>query len=65
VRISTRTERVSSLGSHLDAQRISERLRADIERELQASLASEQVLDPDQRRAAFERAVRRLAGLPL
>jgi hypothetical protein len=55
-------EHSSSLRSHLDALRISERLKADIERELQASIASEQVLDPDQRRAALERAVRRLAG---
>jgi hypothetical protein len=58
-------EHSSSLRSHLDALRIAERLKADIERELQASIASEQVLDPDQRRAAVERAVRRLAGMPL
>jgi hypothetical protein len=49
----------SSLSSHLDAVRISARLRADIERELQASATSEQ------RRAALERAVRRLAGAML
>ena len=54
-----------SLSSRLDAERISARLRADIERELQASVTSEQLLDPDQRRAAVERAVRRLAGVPL
>jgi hypothetical protein len=55
----------SSLSSHLDAVRISARLRADIERELQASATSEQLLDPEQRRAALERAVRRLAGAML
>jgi hypothetical protein len=55
----------ASLSSRLDTQRILERLRADIERELQASRASEQLLDPEQRRAAVERAVRRLAGMPL
>jgi hypothetical protein len=65
VRIIARIEHSSSLRSHLDAMRLSERLRADIERELQASLASEQLLDPEQRRAALERAVRRLAGMPL
>jgi hypothetical protein len=65
VKIITRVEHASSLGSQLDAQRISERLRADIERELQASSNSEQLLDPEQRRAALERAVRRLAGAML
>jgi len=65
VRIITRVEPSSSLRSHLDALRISERLRADIEHELQASIASEQLLDPEQRRAALERAVRRLAGAML
>ncbi len=65
MRIITRVEPSSSLRSHLDALRISERLRADIEHELQASIASEQLLDPEQRRAALERAVRRLAGAML
>ncbi|HJZ42694.1 MAG TPA: hypothetical protein VJ233_03140 [Hyphomicrobiaceae bacterium] len=65
MRIITRVEPASSLRSHLDALRISERLRADIEHELQASIASEQLLDPEQRRAALERAVQRLAGAML
>jgi hypothetical protein len=55
--------RVGSRNSRLDAEQIAAQLRADIERELQASLASEQRLDPEERRAAVERAVRRLAGI--
>jgi hypothetical protein len=53
---------IDRLRDRLEAQRINERLRSEIERELQATTASGQPIDPETRRDALERAVRRLWG---
>ncbi|KAB2910821.1 MAG: hypothetical protein F9K29_24020 [Hyphomicrobiaceae bacterium] len=48
-----------------EASRIAAQLRAEVERELQASAASGQPLDAEARRDALERSVRRLWGATL
>lgn len=53
---------IDRLRDRLEAQRINERLRSELERELQTIAASGQPLDPEIRRDALERAVRRLWG---
>ena len=53
---------IDRLRDRLDVQRIHERLRSEVERELQTVSASGLPVDPEVRRDALERAVRRLWG---
>jgi hypothetical protein len=54
-----------SLRERLLAERIRARLRADLERELQPVAVGGETPDPDVRRDALERAVRRVWGATL
>ena len=59
MKISARLAGTSDL-ARFDPVRLIERLRTDIERELQASLPSDRAHDADARRAALELALARL-----
>ena len=59
MKLSVTIEGLASL-PRFDAARLTSRLRAELERELQLSAVAE--LDPEQRRDALERALRRVHG---
>jgi hypothetical protein len=53
---------IDRLSDRIATQRVNDRLRSEIERELQTVSASGLPIDPEIRRDALERAVRRLWG---
>ena len=59
MKISARLAGTSDL-ARFDTTRLAERLSAEIERELQATLPSDRALDAQARRAALEHALQRL-----